>query len=53
LKITESIISSQIEFDATSEPRDKIQNINKNHLLIDFLGKQNTNLLMERYPKKN
>jgi len=52
LKITESITQSQIEFDDTGYPRDKVHKISKNTLLIDFLGEKNVDKLKERYPRK-
>lgn len=51
-KINESITNSQIEFDDTGYPRDKIQKLNQNPLLLDFLGKENVNYLIENYRKK-
>jgi hypothetical protein len=52
LKISESIAHSQIEFDDNGYARDKLQKLNKNPLLLDFLGKDNLSNMILNYKKK-
>ena len=52
LKISESITNSQIEFDDNGYPRDKIQKLNQNPLLLGFLGKDNVSSMIKNYKRK-
>ncbi|MEK6943714.1 MAG: hypothetical protein AABX00_06645 [Nanoarchaeota archaeon] len=51
-KISESIAKYRLEFQNDGINREKVNNLNKNHLLIDFLGKDNVAKVFESYNKK-
>ena len=50
-KISESIAKSQLEFQNYGYTREKVKSLNKNHLIIDFLGKGNVTKVVESYNK--
>jgi len=52
-KMAESITNSQIEFDGNDPPRDKINKLNQNPLLLDFLGKENVEKIKSSVVKRN
>lgn len=51
-KISESLIKYQIEFKDYGHERDKVESLNKNPLLIDFLGEDNVKKIVGSYNKK-
>ena len=51
-KIYESLVNYQIEFQNYGYTRDKAQRIEKNPLLLDFLGKRNINKIVDVYSEK-
>jgi hypothetical protein len=50
-KIYEGIKKYSVEFDNNGESK-KIDNVNKNPLLLDFLGKENVDIIVKNYNKK-
>jgi len=50
-KIAESIMKYKVEFQNYGYARDKVKKLNENHLLIDFLGKDNIKKIIETYNK--
>ncbi len=53
-KISESIIDHQLEFQSYGYAKDKVKSLNKNPLLLDFLGKENVNKVVDSYtPSKS
>ena len=51
-KISESINKHQLEFQKYGCTREKVKSLNKNPLLIDFLGKNNVTKVVESYAAK-
>tara|TARA_Y100000034_G_C6877367_1_gene401480 strand:- start:129 stop:434 length:306 start_codon:yes stop_codon:yes gene_type:complete len=51
-KISESIVKHQLEFQNYGYNRDKVKSLNRNPLLIDFLGKENVSKVVKSYQKK-
>lgn len=51
-KISESILKYKVEFQNYGYARDKVKRLNKNQLLIDFLGKENISKVIKNYNKK-
>jgi len=48
-KISESIAKHQLEFQNDGCTRDKVKSLNKNHLLIEFLGNEIVDKITEKY----
>ncbi len=48
-KISQSIVNHQLEFQNYGYAREKILSLNKNQLLVDFLGKDNVVKVVESY----
>jgi len=51
-KISESVTKHRLEFKNYGYTREKVNSLNKNPLLIDFLGKDNVTKVIDSYTKK-